>query len=94
MSSWIQRAKDVLKSIVEKAKKSCDENLKVRISFIGYRDHGEELRFVIRNFTEDVKLVQSFIDGAKATGGKDVPEDVTGGLNKCLEQKWEPNSTK
>jgi len=31
-----------------------------------------------------VKKVEEFIIGAKAEGGKDVPEDVTGGLNECL----------
>jgi hypothetical protein len=31
-----------------------------------------------------VKLVEDFIKKAKAEGGKDTPEDVTGGLNECL----------
>ena len=27
-------------------------------------------------------------------GGNDFPEDVVGGLRKCLDQKWRPGSSK
>jgi hypothetical protein len=37
MSSWIQRSKETLKGIIENVKKDY-AGLKVRVSFVGYRD--------------------------------------------------------
>lgn len=39
MFSWIDRAKKTLIQIMENLVASCDGNLKVRVCFIGYRDH-------------------------------------------------------
>lgn len=39
MSSWIERAKKTLQEIVDNIVKSSGGNLKVRVAFIGYRDH-------------------------------------------------------
>ena len=62
--------------------------------FIGYRDHTDKKRFAIKNFTEDVEEIKKWINGVKAEGGGDIPEDVTGGMKKCLEQYWKKHSTK
>jgi isopentenyl phosphate kinase len=64
------------------------------VCFIGYRDHTDKKRFAIKNFTEDVEEIKKWINGVKAEGGGDIPEDVTGGMKKCLEQYWKKNSTK
>jgi len=55
MSSWIYRAQKTLKQIVDDAVSSCDGMLKVRVCFIGYRDHKENHRFEIKHFTEDIQ---------------------------------------
>ena len=39
MFSWIVRAKNTLIKIMENIVESSDGNLKVRVCFIGYRDH-------------------------------------------------------
>ncbi len=39
MGSWIERAKKTLQEIVDNIVKSSGGNLKVRVTFIGYRDH-------------------------------------------------------
>ena len=66
--------------------------MKVRICFVGYRDHCDTVRFSIKNFTDNVDEVKKYIQGVSATGGGDFPEDVVGGLRKCLDQDWTPGS--
>jgi hypothetical protein len=46
MSSWIVRAKETLKEIINNVVSSTD-GLEVRVSFIGYRDHCDAQRFSI-----------------------------------------------
>jgi hypothetical protein len=85
MYSWIDKAKTTLKEIISNIVKACCGNLRVRVCFIGYRDHGDSPRFSIKDFTEDIDSVKSFIQGVSASGGGDAPEDVVGGLKKCLD---------
>ena len=80
MWSWIARAKNTLKIIIDNVKKSCD-GLTVRVCFVGYRDHCDSKRFDIMNFGEDIDAVKQFIEKVSASGGGDWPEDVTGGMN-------------
>ena len=86
MSSWISRAQETLKTIVDDAVNSCDGMLKVKVCFIGYRDHKDKIRFEIKHFTEDIQEIKNFINSVRAEGGDDFPEDVTGGMRKCLDQ--------
>lgn len=94
MCSWIERAKTTLKEIISNVVQSCDGNLDVRVCFVGYRDHCDKKRFEIMPFTSDIDKVKTFISGVNATGGGDFPEDVVGGLRKCLDLKWSDNSSK
>jgi hypothetical protein len=80
MSSWISAAKNELKSIIEFVKNE-HSNTKVRISFIGYRDHCDGKNRITKiSFTEDVDLIKNFIAQTPALGGGDLPEDVAGGF--------------
>lgn len=94
MSSWIYRAQQTLKTIVDDAVESCDGKLKVKVSFIGYRDHKDKNRFEIKHFTENIQEIKQFISSVKAEGGGDFPEDVTGGMRRCLDEAWSEVSTK
>ena len=94
MFTWIDRAKETLKTIIDNVIESCDGNLKVRVSFVGYRDHCDRDRFSIKGFTEDIQGMKAFIQATPATGGGDAPEDVVGGLRKCLDQDWSKDSKK
>ena len=85
MYSWIDRAKETLKTIIDNVMASCDGNLKVRVSFVGYRDHCDKNRFAIKGFTEDIQAIKEYIQATPAEGGGDAPEDVVGGLRKCLD---------
>ena len=64
MSTWIERAKDTLKEIIDQVIENCKEdgNLKVRVCFVGYRDIKDNERFTIKNFTEDIQMMKSFIE--------------------------------
>ena len=94
MSSWIERAKQTLIEIIGNVKASCEGKLIVRVSFIGYRDHCDRQRFTIKGFTEDILDVKNFIAKTRAEGGGDWPEDVVGGMRKCLDQDWLLDSKK
>jgi hypothetical protein len=93
MASWIERAKDTLKTIID-AVVGANEGLKVRVSFVGYRDFCDDVRFEVLDFTEDVQKVRDFISKVTANGGGDLPEDLSGGMRKCLDLKWEKTSEK
>jgi len=62
MYSWIDRAKTTLIQIIDNTVASCGSNLKVRVCFVGYRDHSDTPRFSIIDFTEDAKAVRDFIN--------------------------------
>jgi len=55
-----------LNSICKEAVESCDGKIKVRVSFIGYRDHKDKKRFAVKNFTEDIDEIKIWINGVKA----------------------------
>jgi len=92
MSSWINKAKETLNEVIDQVVKETQEegNLKVRVSFIGYRDleprnpNPKYERFEKKDFTDDIDSVRKFIAGCKADGGDDGPEDMQGGLKLCL----------
>lgn len=84
MSSWIVRAKQTLQEIITNVVSST-EGLEVRVSFIGYRDHCDTERYSIQPFSNNMDTVRDFISKVSATGGGDLPEDVVGGLRKCLD---------
>ena len=53
MSTWIERSKKTLQEIISNVVSSTD-GLKVRVCFVGYRDHCDTERFSISPFTEDI----------------------------------------
>ena len=94
MGSWIERSKDTLKTIIQNVKQN-NPSLTVKASFVGYRDIGDRNRFEIKDFTDDLDGVKSFINQMDATGGGDMPEDVQGGFNKVLNAlNWSKDSIK
>jgi len=94
MASWIERSKNTLADIIKNLKKDY-AGLKVRVSFVGYRDIGDGAkRFDIFEFSENLDACTRFIAKQQATGGADIPEDVQGAFNKALNLSWYPNSAK
>ena len=93
MASWIERSKDTLTEIIDSVKNE-NQNLTVRVCFVGYRDIKDAQRFSILEFTEDIEAVKKFIAKVFANGGGDFPEDVQGGFHKALNMAWDKNSIK
>jgi len=86
MSSWITKAKETLKEIIDNVIEECKEegNLKVRVSFVGYRDIKDRTRFEVKPFTDNLDEMKKFINSCQADGGADAPEDMQGGLKLAL----------
>ena len=94
MGMWIKRSKDTLHSIIDHVKAE-NEGLTVRVGFVAYRDFCDgKNRLNVTDFTTDIDAIKKKIQGQRATGGGDMPEDVQGGLNKALGLSWQPNSVK
>ena len=45
-------------------------------------------RFRIKQFTEDIDAMKTFISETEADGGDDLAEDLTGALGKALKMNW------
>lgn len=93
MESWIQAAKDQIQKIVHDTIAQHGEDVHIRVGFVGYRDYGDNERFVIRNFHEPA-LVLDEIRDVHAEGGDDVCEDVAGGLSHLKDLAWNQEDIK
>ena len=93
MGGPIQLAKDTMKSVVNQAKDRFEPKLDVRVAFVGYRDFCDQERFVVKDFVSSDRVgeVINTLDGCRASGGGDAPEDVAGGLEKVLNLAWKSN---
>ncbi|RUP48868.1 hypothetical protein BC936DRAFT_143787, partial [Jimgerdemannia flammicorona] len=84
MGCWIDAGKNQIYGIVQKIKDdikgTTSQELKIRVSFVAYRDFGNVGHLDSIDFTETVELVKNKIAAQRASGGGDEPEDVAGGL--------------
>lgn len=87
MSSWIKVCVDEIKNIIEFIEISF-HLIKIRVSVIGYRDHGDRDQFQIFPFSEDIDNCRKFISKLTAAGGNDTPEDIAGAFDHALKQDW------
>jgi hypothetical protein len=83
MGHWIDAAKREIKSIIDCLKNQFF-NLKIRVSFVGYRDHsvhgGETYMYSIFKFSEDIESCLQFLSKVEAIMNSDSAEDAAGGL--------------
>lgn len=79
MEAYIAAAKDKIHAIA-KSLQAKFPHLKMRVAFVGYRDHCDGTnRFVKLDFTDDHSKFSNFLKDVKAFGGGDAAEDVFGG---------------
>ncbi|KAF0519077.1 kinase-like protein [Gigaspora margarita] len=65
--------------------KNYNSDIKLWFGFCGYRDHCDRDRLQILDFTNTHEEFKEYIDyKVKAKGGRDIPEDVLGGLNAAI----------
>ena len=93
MGSWILAVKNEIKNIISYI---IDNNpfVEIKMSFLGYRDIKDKVRFEIQDFTDDFTSLENFISKIDANGSGDFPEDIAGALDKALKLSWRKNSVK
>ena len=57
MQEWIERSKETLHELINSVKSS-NPDLRVRVSFVGYRDIRDDIRFCVKPFTEKIDDVK------------------------------------
>ncbi|KND91556.1 Alpha-protein kinase 1 [Tolypocladium ophioglossoides CBS 100239] len=88
MSSYIEAAKDQVRSIVKEIKDAFLNESNVRIAVVGYKDHDDDPNIEFLDFTTSVTEVHIFLSTLSASGGGDIPEDVLGGIRKAINASW------
>eukprot|EP00039_Didymoeca_costata_P018769 m.334885 g.334885 ORF g.334885 m.334885 type:complete len:2064 (+) comp17460_c0_seq1:146-6337(+) len=97
MDPYLQGIKEQLRTMIDKLS---THQKKPRIGLVVFWDHWEEevshRTPQVHEFTEDIDSIEAFIDTLVCTGGGDGPEDVTGGLWKCVDGslRWEKDRYK
>jgi uncharacterized protein YegL len=100
MSRWLDETKNQMKLNIKEIKKQISEKypsfkLQLRFAIVGFRDISDAKQFEIQDFTDDEKLVITFLNQLTAYGGDDLPEDVLGALNQCLElENWSKSNAR
>jgi len=72
-------AKDKMNDLISTLKKDF-KHLITRVAVVGYRDYGDEPRFLTKNFSPNLDTAKAYISSIVCKGGRDIPEDVNGGL--------------
>ena len=93
MGPWIMAVKKEIKNIISYIIKN-NPYAKIKMSFLGYRDIKDKVRFEIQDFTDDFTSLENFISKINAYGSGDFPEDIAGALDKALKLSWRENSVK
>lgn len=89
MQGYIDAAKDQIKSIVRDLKATFLNEAEVRIAVVSYKDHGDKDRNIeFLDFVTSPDEVSSFLKDLTATGGRDLPEDVLGGIRQAVNASW------
>ena len=88
MTSYINAAKEQVKSIVNDVKMAFLNEAEVRIAVVAYRDHMDTPKIEFLDFTPSASRVRSFLNGLTAFGGGDIAEDVLGGIQQALNATW------
>ena len=87
MAGYINEAKNQIKKIVQDIGDMYENN--VQVAFVGYRDHCDgQMRIETFGFSDDTDRFVAFLNGVRATGGGDAPEDVLGGLEAAINLAW------
>lgn len=80
-----------LRSLISGFLERLGSSVTTRVSFVGYRDHGDAEQYVVIPFTNDIALVADEllqIDCEAGAEDADVAEDVFGGLQRVLSLPW------
>ena len=96
MDAYIDECRAKVVQIAEQVEAKCrDKQTRVRVAFVGYRDFDvpKDQQVVVHSFGTPAAC-RTFVEGVKARGGDDGPEDVAGGLRALLELPWESDKAR
>ena len=89
MARFLEEAKTVIHRVTSKLA-SQFKNLKLRFSFVGYRDIDDgDNRVTVMNFSQNADDFKKFVSAIRANGGADECEDVFGGLEQVIKLEWQ-----
>ena len=96
MGPYIIKAKESIKSIVTNIveKSGCNDIL---FGLVAYRDHPpQDDTFITKkfNFTNNLEIMQSYLNELVASGGGDGPEALTAALFEIKNMEWREETTK
>lgn len=88
MHSYINAAKEQVKTIVTDIKNAFLKESEVRVAVVSYKDHSDYPNIEFLDFTATADPVFQFLGRLSATGGADAPEDILGGIQQALNASW------
>ncbi|KAJ2984409.1 hypothetical protein NUW58_g6073 [Xylaria curta] len=95
MTEYIATVKEQVVDIVDDAKRAFLNQAHVRVAIVAYRDHNDSpnafanvsiVEFL--DFTPDANIVKQFVGCLETGWGKDIPEDVLGGIRQAINASW------
>ena len=87
MSDEMQFLQTELLDIVTRVH-AAEPELDIRMSIVFYRDRGDEFVTKTLPFTRDLDAAIAFLEGTRADGGGDYPEDMNAGFAAMMKQDW------
>lgn len=87
MEPWIRTARHEILNIIDYVEER-HPYADIHVAFVGYRDHGDDERILLHDFS-DVPSLVSYLNTVVARGGDDAAEDVAGGLRQAHTLKWD-----
>lgn len=87
MAQWLKTARHEVLNLIEYLEDK-HPHADVAVAFVGYRDHGDDERILLHDFS-DVPTLHAFLSGVVAKGGDDAAEDVASALRQAHTLRWD-----
>ena len=94
MESYIDKFKNQYYQMIDSIAKNCPESLPY-VAFIGYKDLNDKKLgddYINIDFTPNYEKIRDIINKIEPDGGDDIPEDVLGAFELCLQKSWKSNN--
>jgi hypothetical protein len=92
MQPWIHEAKTKIHEIIN-SNRNQYPFADFEIALVAYRDHGDDIRFRIVDFSDPERIVDT-LRNVQAEGGQDEAEDIAGALERTTNLTWGPSDVR
>ncbi|KAL4429264.1 hypothetical protein ABPG74_013570 [Tetrahymena malaccensis] len=92
MDPYVDKVRQEIDKICQSIKQVQQNDLKIYVSMVAYRDRTDEKCMEKIGFTENLDEFQTFIRSLNYEGGGDECEDVQIGLKEVINLEWKQNS--